>query len=161
MLVGSDRVGLGGTQWGAARGALGGELVDLDPDLHLRLAGLVRHLVLAGLVGGVHDLSAGGLGTALAEMAVRSGVGLHVARVPDHRALFGEGPSRVVLAVHPDRLVEVLSAAEEAKVPAVRLGLATGDRFVVKDLVDLPLAVLTTTYGGRLPEALDTGTSSR
>jgi len=161
VLVGSDRVGLGGTQWGAARGALGGELVDLDPDLHLRLAGLVRHLVLTGLVGGVHDLSAGGLGTALAEMAVRSGVGLHVARVPDHRALFGEGPSRVVLAVHPDRLVEVLSAAEEAKVPAVRLGLATGDRFVVKDLVDLPLALLTTTYGGRLSEALDAGTSSR
>ena len=45
--------------------------------------------------------------------------------------------------------------------PAVRLGLATGDRFVVKDLVDLPLAVLTTTYGGRLSEALDAGTSSR
>ena len=144
-----------------ARGAPGGELVDLDPDLHLRLAGLVRHLVLTGLVGGVHDLAAGGRGTALAEMAVRSGVGLHIARVSDHRALFGEGPSRVVLAVHPDRLVEVLSAAEEAEVPAVRLGLATSDRFVVKGLVDLPLDVLTMTYGGRLPEALDAGTSSR
>ena len=94
-------------------------------------------------------------------MAVRSGVGLHIARVSDHRALFGEGPSRVVLAVHPDRLVEVLSAAEEAEVPAVRLGLATSDRFVVKGLVDLPLDVLVTTYGARLPEALDAGTSSR
>jgi hypothetical protein len=57
--------------------------------------------------------------------------------------------------------MEVLSAAEEANVPAVRLGLATGDRFVVKDLVDLPLAVMTTTYDGRLPEALGAGTSSR
>ena len=102
LLVGPDLVGLGGTQWGVARGAPGGELVDLDPSLHLRLSGLVRHLVSTGMVGGVHDLAAGGLGTALAEMAARSGVGLHVARVPDHRALFGEGPSRVCLLYTSD-----------------------------------------------------------
>ena len=161
VLLGPDRVGLGGSQWGTSRAATGGELTELEADLHRRVAGLVRQLALSGLADGLHDLSAGGLGVALAEMSIRSDVGLHVARVPDHRALFGEGPSRVVVAVHPERLGEVLFAAEKAGVPATRLGLATGDRFVVKDLVDLPLATLLAAYQDRLPQALGVGAANR
>ena len=53
------------------------------------LLDLVRELVADGLVAGVHDVADGGLGVALAEMAVRSGVGAHVAGV--------DGPRRAVL----------------------------------------------------------------
>ena len=43
---------------------------------------LVRSLVVSGSLAGVHDVSTGGLAVALAEMAVRSGVGIDVAGVP-------------------------------------------------------------------------------
>jgi len=109
----------------------------------------------------VHDVSAGGLGVAVAEMVVRSGVGAHLARIADHRTLFGEGPSRVVVAVDPERLTEVLTIAETAEVPTVRLGLATGARFIVKGLLDVTVDEVVAAYTGRLPEALGVGTTNR
>ena len=161
VVLGSEATSLGGSLWGAANGAPGGALAPLDFDLHLRVADVVRDLVSGGLVDGVHDVSAGGLGVAVAEMVVRSGVGAHLARIADHRTLFGEGPSRVVVAVDPERLTEVLAIAETAEVPTVRLGLATGSRFIVKGLLDVTVDEVVAAYTGRLPEALGVGTTNR
>jgi len=161
VVLGPEATSLGGSLWGAAHGAPGGELASLDTDLHLRVANLVRDLVSGDLVDGVHDVSAGGLGVAVAEMVVRSGVGAHLARVADHRALFGEGPSRVVVAVDPECLTEVLAAAETTEVPTVRLGLATGTRFIVKGLFDVTVDEVVAAHTRRLPEALGVGTTNR
>lgn len=161
VLLGPDEVSLGGSLWASAHDAPGGDLAPLDFDLHQRVAGLVRSLVIDGLVDGVHDVSAGGLGVAVAEMAARSGVGAHLARIPDHRALFGEGSSRVVCCVDPERLTEVLAAAEAAGVPTTRIGLATGDRLIVKDLLDVAVDDVGHAHHDRLPEALGAGTTNR
>ncbi len=161
VLLGSQAVGLGGSLWGALHGAPGGGLPGFDKAEHVRLAALVRDLVADDLLDGVHDLSAGGLGVALAEMATSSGIGVSVARVPDHRALFGEGPGRVVAAVDPEDLAEVLDRAASADVGASRIGLATGDRFVVKDLLDLPLDGVRRAFEDRIPEALGSGNVNR
>ncbi len=161
VLLGPDATSLAGSLWAAAHGATAGVLAPLDTDLHLRVAVLVRSLVVDGLVDGVHDVSAGGLGVAVAEMVARSGVGAHLARIADHAALFGEGPSRVVVAVDPERLTEVLAAAEAAEVPTSRIGLATGDRLVVKDLLDVPVDHLRAAHRDRLPAALGSGTTNR
>jgi phosphoribosylformylglycinamidine synthase len=122
-------------------------------------AELVRSLVADGLVAAAHDVAEGGLAVAVAEMAMAGGVGATVARLHDAAALFGESPGRVVLAVAPDDLAEVLRRHEDAGVGAVRLGLATGDRLVVKDLLDVPLADLASTWAGALPTALGHGTT--
>jgi len=161
VLLGPDDVSLGGSLWGSAHEAPGGSLAPLNLDLHQRVADFVRSLVVNGLVDGVHDVSAGGLGVALAEMVARSGVGAHVARVPDHRALFGEGPSRVVCCVDPERLTEVLAAAEAAGVPTTRIGLATGDRLIVKGLLNVAVDDVGHAHRDRLPEALGAGTTNR
>ena len=118
-------------------------------------------LVADGLVDGAHDVSTGGLGVCLAEMAARSGVGVTAARVADHAALFGEGPGRVVVAVDPERLTEVLAAAEAVEVSTSRIGLATGDRLVVKDLLDVSVEDLRAAHHGKLPAALGSGTTNR
>jgi phosphoribosylformylglycinamidine synthase len=106
----------------------------------------------------VHDVSEGGLAVALAEMAVRSGVGCNVARIADHRALFGEGPSRVVVAVSADQLVDIEQAASAAGVPVTRLGVASGDRIKIKDLVDVALTDAVDAWRNCLPVALGQGT---
>ena len=93
--------------------------------------------------------------------ATGEGGGVHVARVADHRELFGEGPSRVVVSVDPEALTEVMDRAEAAAVPASRIGMATGDRMIVKDLVDLSLEEVSAAYTSRLPEALGSGTTNR
>ena len=48
---------------------------------------------------------------------------------------------------------------EAAGVGCVRLGLATGDRLAVKDLLDVALAELTAAWRDALPEALGHGTT--
>ena len=100
-------------------------------------------------------MASGGLGLALAEMAVASGVGFTAHGVDDHRRLFSEAPSRVVLCVATEHEAEVLARAEAAGLPHRALGEAGGDRLVVDGLVDLTLAEATATWRDRLPDALD------
>ncbi|HEX3980917.1 MAG TPA: phosphoribosylformylglycinamidine synthase subunit PurL, partial [Acidimicrobiales bacterium] len=105
---------LAGSRWAVeVRGHRHGTLPTLDLGGHGRLVSFVSAIVGEGmadapsavdgsrigapLVSGVHDVSGGGLGVALAEMAVRSGVGFSVAGVADHHELFTEAPSRVVV----------------------------------------------------------------
>jgi phosphoribosylformylglycinamidine synthase len=156
VLVGPEHDGLGGSEWARTAGlARQGELPPLDLKQHSDVAAVVRGVVTDGLVDGVHDVASGGLGLALAEMAVASGIGFAAHGVADHRGLFSEAPSRVVLCVAPEREAEVLARAQAAGVPHRVLGEAGGDRLVVDGLVDLTLDEATTTWRNRLPDALD------
>ncbi len=158
VLVGVTQGELSGSAWARARDHRGGRLPELDVSAHLAVADAVRSLVAGGLLQGVHDVGAGGVAGALAEMAVRSGVGFTVARLHSHVDLFDESPSRVVLCVAPDRLSPVLNVLDQAEVPHQRIGAAGGDRLVVKDLVDLGLGEAEPRWRRRLPDALGAGT---
>jgi hypothetical protein len=63
--------------------------------------------------------------------------------------------------VDPECLSEVLAAAEAARVPTTRIGLATSDRLVVKGLLDVAVDDVVAAHTGRLPEALGAGTTNR
>ncbi len=151
---------LAGSRWAVERrGHRNGTLPLLDLAGHRRLVEFVCDLVGEGvaggeaLVAGVHDVSGGGLGLALAEMSVRSGVGLQVAGVGDHHELFTEAPSRVVLCT--TRRSELITRAAEAGVAFRVLGQTGGDRLVVEGLLDEPVDGLTRSWRGRLPSILD------
>ncbi len=149
--------GLGGSLWAlTARRHRGGRLAPLDLELHARLVTLVAGLVADRVVEGVHDVSDGGVGVALAEMAVRSGVGFSVprGRLAGHSPLFGEGPSRVVLSVAPDRVAQVVARAAEVDVPAEPAGPGRGDRLVVEGLLSASLGDAVEAWRTALPRAL-------
>jgi phosphoribosylformylglycinamidine synthase len=135
-------------------GFRGGRLPDLDLVAHTDLVHLVRALVGDGLLAGIHDVSEGGLGVCLAEMAVRSGVGCSVFGVPGHGGLFSEAPSRVVVCVEPAQADEVVRRAGEAGVPVTELGEAGGDRIVVQGLVNVSVADATAAATGAIERAL-------
>jgi phosphoribosylformylglycinamidine synthase len=148
-------ISLAGSRWAVElHGHRGGRLPVLDLDLHRRLLALVRDLVDDNLLDGVHDVSEGGLGVALAEMAVRSQVGFRVAGIADHTELFGEGPSRVIVSVPAGTRDEVVARAESAGVGWVGLGTGGGARLVVEGLVDVPLTEAGAAWRAALPEAL-------
>jgi phosphoribosylformylglycinamidine synthase len=133
---------------------VGGRLPELDVTAHVAVCELVRGLVAADLVAGVHDVSDGGLGVALAEMAVGSGVGFRVAGLAGHAQLFSEAPSRVVACVTPDRVDAVVDRAVAAGVGVTLLGSAGGDRLVFDGLVDLSLPEAREAWRQALPAAL-------
>ena len=70
-----------------------------------------------------------------------------------------ERPARVVLCVDPERLTAVLNVCEAAGVATSRIGVAGGDRFSVKGLVDVGVDDVRSAWGDRLPGALGHGTS--
>lgn len=159
VALGPPPGGLSGSRWAFDRGHRGGSLDPIDYAMHVNVFILVRSLVAGGVVSAVHDVSTGGVGSCVAEMAIASGVGCTLARIAGHRELFSESPSRVVVAVDPERLSELEARAQAAGVATTRLGLASGDRVVVKDLLDIGLADLRQAWTDRLPDALGSGTT--
>ena len=136
---------LGGSRWAIEiAGREGGSLPSLSLADHARVAGVVRELVAEVVTGrsdtlrAVHDVSSGGLGVALAEMAAASGYGAVVEVPPGgHAAVFGESPGRVVVATRDPEAVERLAA--DAGVQATGLGRVGGDRLVLQGMADLPV----------------------
>ncbi len=151
---------LAGSRWAASQGLRGGSLDALDLGEVSRVAGLVRALVADDVLSGVHDVAAGGLGLAVAEMAVRSGVGATLDGVAGPADLLAERPGRVVVAVAPDAEERVRAAARAAGVPVGPTGTAGGDRITVPGLVDLALDDAVTAWRDRLPSALDAPATS-
>ena len=155
---------LGGSRWAVeVHGHRAGSLPPLDLAAHRRLTDLVADLVADtvagrdGLLSGVHDVSAGGLGVALAELAVGAGTGCEVDGVEGHPELFTELPSRVLVATN--RPEELLARATARAVPAAVIGRAGGDRLSVRGpggpLVDVDVAAVREGWAGSLPRSLD------
>jgi phosphoribosylformylglycinamidine synthase subunit PurL len=150
---------LGGSRWAVeVRGHRTGSLPPIDLRSHRVVVELVTGLVAEGVAGnsallcGVHDVSGGGLGVALAEMALLAGVGAVVEGISSHAELFGEAPSRFVVATyHPN---EVLSRAKAAGAAATVLGRAGGERLTIANLVTLPVDRLRAAWSGAIPDAL-------
>jgi phosphoribosylformylglycinamidine synthase II len=156
LVVGPEPVeSLSGSRWAwTAHAHVGGQLPVLDPAAHLTTAALVRDLVEADLLAGVHDVADGGLALALAEMVVRSGVGAHLSGIADHAALFAEAPSRVVACVPPAKVSEVAERAAAAGVPLTPVGRTGGNRLLVDGLVDLDVVDATAAWRRAIPTAL-------
>jgi phosphoribosylformylglycinamidine synthase II len=161
VVLGAESAALSGSRWAWDRGHRRGSPPGLDLDRHAATCALVRDLVATGLVLGAHDAGEGGLGLALAEMAVAAGVGFRIA-LPDgadHAWLFGEAPGRFVLAVDPAALGELQRRQARAGVEGRVVGDAGGDRLVIDPLVDVGLAEATAAWRGRLPDLLGHGTT--
>jgi phosphoribosylformylglycinamidine synthase II len=151
---------LEGTRWAAdCRHSRLGLVGQVDFDAHRAVTGFVAGLVstivsgdvAAPLVSALHDVSSGGLGVTLAEMAVAGGVGCAVS-LGDAAEVFTEIPSRFLLATTmPD---DLCARAGALGIPAAIVGRAGGDRFSIDGLVDLALADVVGAHEGNLARML-------
>jgi len=115
-----------------------------------------------GAIRAAHDRDSGGLGVALAEIAIRDGIGMKVAlpaiRGIDKRvALFGEAPSGIVLVIEPAREDEVRVLAREHDVPLWTLGTVGGDLLEVAPVLGVPVSALADAHASGLGRALQGG----
>jgi len=133
-----------------------GKPPELDLSLERRVQRAVREGISRGLVRAAHDCSEGGLLIALAESCVVGQVGgsfdVQTLLEPNggrlDRTLFGEAGARVIVEVEPAYESELRALLTCHEVPFVRLGETGGDRFVVRDLLTLPLAQLERAWAG-------------
>jgi phosphoribosylformylglycinamidine synthase subunit PurL len=155
LVLGETATELGGSEWAAVvHGLDGGMPPCADLAAAHALHDVVRALVAGVLVDGVHDCSDGGLAVTLAEMAVAGDCGFDVT-IGGATECFSESASRVVCAVDPVLVEEVLTRAGAAGVPAIDIGAARGDRLVAVDAFDVSLADATRAWRDAIPNALD------
>ncbi len=148
LLLGTTTASLGGSVYLAlAHGQEAGPLAALDLAYEARLQACVRDLIGHGLVRSAQDCADGGLAVAVAESSLLGGLGFVAA--PDWQtalggrpdaALFGEGPSRIVLSCRPEDVSAIRERAAEAGVGVTPLGRVAGDRLVWPGALDVDLA---------------------
>ena len=135
---------------------------DSDP---VRLKSGVDRVVQAiqgGLVRSCHDLAEGGLGIALAEMAIGGGlgarvdIGLMATKLRSDLALFSESNTRWLMEVEPDREQAFEAIFEDH--PHHRLGTVDDSELAISRgesiLVALPVDTLTRAWSNPLPEVM-------
>jgi phosphoribosylformylglycinamidine synthase len=125
--AGDDPDALAASELAWARGLRGGA-PRLDLAAASRVVRLLPRLARHRIIGAAHDASTGGLGVALARMAIAAGLGARVevsGRYPT-AALFGERAGRVVVGVAPGRGGELAAALEAAQVTATPIGQVGG-----------------------------------
>jgi phosphoribosylformylglycinamidine synthase len=158
LLVGSATVSLATSVY-AGPAEIDGEPAPLDLALEARLQRFVLEAHDRGWVRAAHDRSDGGLAATCAELCLRDGIGMKATlpalRGIDKRvALFGEGPSGIVLVVDPHRAEDVRALAAKNNVPVWTLGAMGGDLLEIAPVLGLPLAALRDAYEGGLERAL-------
>jgi phosphoribosylformylglycinamidine synthase len=130
---------LAGSEWLIRKtGKLTGQGQRIDLTAEAKLQALLLGLARSQRLASAHDVSDGGLAIALAECCVLSElVGARIELGPEASpvdalaALFGEGPSRIVVSVKPDSAAHIVEAARAAGVPARRIGETGGNRLSI------------------------------
>jgi len=134
VVLGDTRPELGGSAyWEVVHDFVGGQPPLVDLDVARRLVNLLVAGAERGWFRSAHDCSQGGLGVALAEIAMGGayqevGFGLdvdltaHCAPLTAHDLLFSESHGRAVVTCAPERVAAVEALAREHGVPLYRAG---------------------------------------
>jgi phosphoribosylformylglycinamidine synthase subunit PurL len=164
FLLGTTRAEFGGSEWAwAEHQHLGGLPPAVDLEAERSLAELLVTAGRDGLLLAAHDLSDGGLATALVESCLRHDVGASVSLdaaaardgVDAFTLLFSESTARALVAVAPPAMQTFTQACAANDVPVVALGSSGGDALTVGGRFSLPLADLRSVHVATLPAVLD------
>jgi phosphoribosylformylglycinamidine synthase len=171
FVLGETRAELGGSAyWEVCQQFVGGQPPRVDLQAERRLIDLLVAGAERGLFRSAHDCSQGGLGVALAEIAMggpyqETGFGLevdlapHATRLTPHELLFSESHGRAVITCAPERAAAVQALAGELGVAAARVGtvgVADGAfRVALRDAtIEEPIQHLRDVYLSAIPRRM-------
>jgi phosphoribosylformylglycinamidine synthase II len=131
LLGPAEQVRLGGSEYlELFEGKVEGVPAAVDLEVERRMQAFLADVIRRGWIRSAHDCSEGGLVATALECALqaRGGLGVELTTsgtVPAHRALFGEGPSRILVSVSTDKTSALLEQAQAQNVTAALCGRVT------------------------------------
>jgi phosphoribosylformylglycinamidine synthase II len=150
---------LAGTRWATRRGRRGGNVAAFDgaglKNTFDFVTGEVAEICAGASsdVTSVHDVGAGGLATALAEMASVTGLGANIFELEGHQELFAEFPGRFVMTTN--NLERFIARAVRAGVAVEEIGRVGGTKLHIGQAIDLEVQEIARQRRGALEEALE------
>lgn len=127
-----------------------------------RVGDFVRRLIRDGVASAVHDVSDGGLGVALAEMAMASGIGAEIpglANADPVPVFFGEDQGRYVVTLNidpqSDRMAAIWNDAKALGIHAPWIGTTGGSELKLGKARAIPVAELKSAHESWFPDFMD------
>jgi phosphoribosylformylglycinamidine (FGAM) synthase-like enzyme len=111
-LLGVTKDEMGGSHYHLVTGQLGGKVPQVDLALAPRILQKLHEAIQQRLIRSCHDLSEGGVASAVSEMAFAGGIGAEVsglgaiAGLPDEVLLFAESQTRFIVEVKKGQAAE-------------------------------------------------------
>ncbi len=131
LLVGPVTDDINGSHYLAkVKGIVAAPAPSFDLEMEYKVQEAVRTAIHNGLLKSAHDVSDGGLFVTLLESAMAGNRGFSVSQQKDVRTdafWFGEGQSRIVITVAPDKVESVQRHFAEGNLPVTALGTVSGD----------------------------------
>jgi phosphoribosylformylglycinamidine synthase len=167
MLLGVTGEDLGVSEYARVTGrSLAGSVPKLDLEVARKVHEACLRIIQSGLVHSAHDVSDGGIATAIAECSFSSyrresiGCEINLEGSISHAALlFSESPSRVVLSTAQHCVAQILEIAEEMGVKTALIGRTGGDRLILKvnddTVIDREVAEIEAAWRAALPNVLE------
>jgi len=113
-ILGNTKKELGGSEYLASHGLLGSSVPKVDAASAIRRYRNLNRAIKRGIISAAHDLSDGGLGVCLAEMAFAGGYGMEInlEKVPiagalsETEILYSETSSRIIVTLSSQHTLE-------------------------------------------------------
>jgi phosphoribosylformylglycinamidine synthase len=162
-LLGQTRDELGGSEFlRTIRGRDEGPCPEVDMEAERRLVDLLVALASHRKLASAHDVSDGGLAVALAECAMKSGLGAEVeldSPVRHSALLFGESTGRALVTFAQKSETAVRAVADQVGVSIAVIGRVGGDRLKIaaggRTLIDEPVAALREVWSTAFAKAIE------
>ena len=125
-VLGTTRDELAGSEWAhAIHNHLGGMPPVLDLSAEMKLAEILVAGSREGILSAAHDVSEGGIAQTIAEMAMRSGIGVRLevpAGLDAFTFLWSESATRAVISVSQNQNDAFLALCESKSFPVTKIG---------------------------------------
>lgn len=159
LLLGSTYAELGGSEFQyVVHGVTEGRPPQVDLQIEQALLTTVLGAIQQGFVASAHDLSEGGLATALAESCISGNIGASVDFAAELRtdfALFSESQSRILLTAKPEQAEALSAYVRERGVPVQQIGTVQGSELQIqvngKQAIAAPVAQLAKVWKDAIP----------
>ena len=152
-LLGEDYEEIGGSEYlKEIHGLVSGEIPRIDLQSEKDLHKLLLELIDSGLIQSAHDVSDGGILTALAESCIINREKMIGAKIKIHiktredLTFFSESQSRIIISISPDNKEKFEKIAAKSFTPFICLGETGGSCLNINDQYDFELSLLSHLY---------------
>ncbi|HEX9253129.1 MAG TPA: AIR synthase-related protein, partial [Ignavibacteriaceae bacterium] len=157
-LLGEDKEELGGSEYAKViHNKVAGESPSINLDEEKKLQETLLNLIRKGLIKSAHDISEGGIASALAECSIinqEKQIGCEVEIPIKSRkdfSLFSESQSRIIISVSEDNIDELEPELEKSELKFSKLGIVTGNDLKLKNLFEVSVNNLSDIYYNTIP----------
>ena len=157
-LLGEDKEELGGSEYlKVIYNKAAGDSPTINLDEEKKLQDALLNLIRKGFIKSAHDISEGGIISALAECCIINQeiqLGCEVEIPIKSRkdfSLFSESQSRIIVSVSKDKVTEFENELQIAKLKFQKLGFVNGSLLKVKNIFDITIKEISDIYYNTIP----------